>query len=181
VAHKREKNKDAPPTTAGDARRGRGAAPSLWRRGAGPDPPPETHAATRWDEDKEARRALCERRERVAEPVALDVTPENVLRHLARIAFYDPRNVYAFDGSLKRVNELDQTTAYALAGIDVSSDGAIVKYKLANRVPALEMLGKYLKLFEGELKDRGALDDLLAEFRKQYAVLTKEKPGDDEA
>ena len=33
------------------------------------------------------------------------------------------------------------------------------------------MLGKFLKLFEGELKDKRALDELLEEFRKQYGVL----------
>lgn len=134
-------------------------------------------SSTRWDAEAERRKVVNERREEISEPVELDVTPDNVLRVLARLAFYDPRNVHAVDGSLKRLNELDLVTASALAGVDVNLDGSVLKYKLANRVPALDMLGKYLKLFEGDVKDKGALDALLEEFRKQYAIATKENDG----
>ena len=161
---KRVKNKVAPDAPQPEPERKAGA--------------PRAAAVTRWDDEAERRRALAERREAAAEPVRLEVTAENVVAALAQLAFYDPRNVYAVDGKLKKVNELDAVTARALAGMDVAQDGTVVKYRLANRVPALDLLGKYLKLFEGDVKDKGALDRLLAEFRKQYETLTTKEEED---
>jgi hypothetical protein len=108
----------------------------------------------------------------VLEPPSLAVTAENVLAALARTAFYDPRNLYKPDGTLKQLYELDATTACGLQAVEAGTLG-VTKYKFHNRVVSLNLLGQYLKLFAGELKDKGALDELLSEFRKQYEVVTK--------
>lgn len=47
------------------------------------------------------------------------LTTENVLRNMAQALFFDPRKLYNEDGSLKRVIDLDEDTAMALAGLEV--------------------------------------------------------------
>lgn len=92
--------------------------------------------------------------------IKLDISAEKVLRELARLAFLDPRKLFAEDGSLKPINELDDDTAAAIAGVEYEKlfehfgkgqakhVGTTTKVKLINKTAALEMLGKYLKLFQ---------------------------------
>lgn len=96
----------------------------------------------------------------------LEITKERVLEEIARVAFFDPRKFYREDGSLKAVTELDDDTAAALAGMDIEEAyehfskgqakpvGQIKKIKLADKLRALELSARYLKL----LTDRVELD-----------------------
>src|SRR5208283_123655 len=73
----------------------------------------------------------------------LSVTTANVLKELARLAFFDPRNLFKADGSPKHITELDDDTAPSVAGLDVQEIfegsgqdkhqiGVIKKYKIAD-------------------------------------------------
>jgi phage terminase small subunit len=52
----------------------------------------------------------------------LELTSESVLRSLAQSVFFDPRKLYRVDGTLKDVHELDDDTAMALAGLEVTEE-----------------------------------------------------------
>lgn len=104
----------------------------------------------------------------------LDITGDRVLAEIARCAFFDLRKFYNPDGTLKKITELDDDTAPALAGLKVierkpkgrAKASAVEKeYKLSNRLGALEMLGRYLNLFDQKPKgDVDKLDKLLEQF-----------------
>jgi phage terminase small subunit len=93
----------------------------------------------------------------------LDISAERVLATLAAIAFHDPRKFFNADSSAKQVTELDDVTAMALAGLEVSElfedvgdqkhvYGLTKKFKLADRLRALEMLGRHLKMFTDKVE-----------------------------
>jgi phage terminase small subunit len=93
----------------------------------------------------------------------LEINVDRVLKELARLAFLDPRKFFNDDGSPKQINDLDEDTARALAGMEVMElfegsgeqkhvYGLIRKYKLADKRGALELLGKHLKLFTDKVE-----------------------------
>lgn len=94
------------------------------------------------------------------------ITQEMVLREFAKIAFFDPRKLFQDNGQPKDITMLDDDTAGALAGLDVMEEyeghgqdrefvGYTKKYKIADKLRALDALGKHLGLFE---KDGGGED-----------------------
>ena len=107
----------------------------------------------------------------------LDVTAEKVLGGIAQIAFFDVRKFFNPDGSLKPITELDETTAFALKGLDVEKlflhfgkgqaeeKGTITKVRFADRLAALELLGRNLKLFTDKLEISGA-DEIMNRLKK---------------
>jgi phage terminase small subunit len=112
----------------------------------------------------------------------LEITVERVKKELARLAFYDPRKFFKADGSLLPVDQLDDDTAMALAGMDVNElfdgngeDRAQVGYskkvKLVDKLEALVALGRHLKMFTDrvEVNADGALIARLIEGRRRVA------------
>jgi len=94
-----------------------------------------------------------------------------VLLEASRLATFDPRKLFREDGSPKPINELDDDTAAALAGLDVleefegSGDGRVFvgytkKYKVADKNSALEKLFKHHGLYE---RDNAQKTDPLVE------------------
>ena len=93
----------------------------------------------------------------------LEISAQRVLEELAKLAFYDPGDFFETDGSLKGIKELDADTRRAIAGLEVTElfegkdvadgpqqktvYGLLKKVKLTDKRAALELLGKYLKLF----------------------------------
>lgn len=97
----------------------------------------------------------------------LEISADRVLQELAKLAFYDPRKFFNPDGSAKQINELDDDTAMALAGMDVAemfegqgyqkhAYGLMKKFKLVDKGQNLERLGKHLKLFTDKTELSGA-------------------------
>lgn len=90
----------------------------------------------------------------------IGVTQIRVLKELAYIAFADVRKLYDENGQLKNVNTLTDDMAAALMCIDVfelvSFDGVKIgetkKIKMNDKLRALELLGRYLGLFEKDNK-----------------------------
>lgn len=96
----------------------------------------------------------------------LEITKERVLAEIAKLAFYDPRNLLEADGSMKQVKDLDDISAMAVAGLEVtelfegSGDekhayGLCKKIKLADKGQNLERLGRHLKLFTDKIEAGG--------------------------
>ena len=95
------------------------------------------------------RASLAEREERT------QITSDRVIRELGRVAFFDPRRLFDADGAPRPITELDDDTAAVVAKIDVSltrnDDGSVTrvaKIKLADKLAALEKLGRHLGLFD---------------------------------
>ena len=98
----------------------------------------------------------------------LEITADRVLEETARLAFYDPRKFFESDGSLKRVTDLDDDTAMAMSGLEVTelfegtgdqkhAYGLLKKVKLSSKINALELLGKHLKLFSDNVEHSGTV------------------------
>lgn len=88
---------------------------------------------------------------------------DNVLRELARVAFFDIGNAFTADGALKPLDEMNEDTRRALAGIEINeihdADGIVVGYtkkiRISDKLKALELLGKHLGLFDERIKISG--------------------------
>lgn len=90
-----------------------------------------------------------------------EITQDRVLQEYARLAFYDPRKLFQPDGTPKPIEALDDDTAAALAGLEVREEfegtgqdrvftGYTKKYKLANKLGALDSLARHLDMFDGK-------------------------------
>lgn len=108
------------------------------------------------------------------------ITQDMVLRETAKLAFFDIRKMFDKDGKPLDIPKLDADTAAALVGLDVqdvynfSEDekqfiGYVKKYKMADKLKALELLGKHLGTWEPKddgLKDETEEDDLSRSLRE---------------
>jgi phage terminase small subunit len=110
----------------------------------------------------------------------LEITSENVLQELAKLAFYDPGALLEPDGSMKQIKDIDDVTRMAVAGMEVvelfegtgdqkHAYGLCKKIKLADKGQNLERLGRYLKLFTDkiEVDATGNLAEMIAKARKR--------------
>ena len=86
---------------------------------------------------------------------ANDITTERVLKEVARLAFMDIRKLVRPDGTPKPMTEIDDDTAAAIAGLEVATVGnmemgvgEILKFKLADKKGALDMLMRHLGAYE---------------------------------
>lgn len=107
------------------------------------------------------------------------ITLERTLREIARIAYFDPRKMFAADGRPLALHELDDDTAAVVAGLDVLEEwsgsgddrvlvGNIKKWKLADKKGALDMLMKHQDGYNAENKGKAQpLADALAGFVSQ--------------
>ncbi len=75
-----------------------------------------------------------------------NLTTEAVLHHIACICFADPRKLYDRKGRLLMPHQLDSITAAAIASIECS--GKTGKYRFWSKTEALNLAGRYLKLFK---------------------------------
>lgn len=106
----------------------------------------------------------------------LELTKDNVLRQLARMAMGDPRRLYRDDGTLRAPHELDDECAAMVQQIEVFEEfagkgnereliGYTRKVRLVDRKGALELAMKNLGLVkekvEHDVKPGGALAGLL--------------------
>lgn len=96
---------------------------------------------------------IIERKAQIAN--RLNITQEMVLEGYRRLAFYDGRKFYNPDGSLKQVPDLDEETAFALAGFEVTEEkdyidgipritGFTKKIKMSDRKSALDSICRVL-------------------------------------
>lgn len=97
-----------------------------------------------------------------------EITQDMVIQELAKLGFFDIRKLFDEDGEPLDISKLDEDTAAALVGLDVLdvSDsngnyaGFIKKYKMADKIKALELLGKHLGAWDRQDKQQTAVEDL---------------------
>lgn len=112
-----------------------------------------------------------------------EITQDRVLQELAKLGFFDVRKLFDSEGKPVGVAELDDETAACIAGLDAMEAyegtgenkefvGYIRKYKLADKIKALELLGRHLGMFRDKVELSGGidtektkLDDLLRQMR----------------
>jgi phage terminase small subunit len=106
--------------------------------------------------------AIVAKRKELSQQV--NITTERVLLEYGRIAFFDPRRLFDRTGRPLPITELDDDTAAAIAGLDVLEEydgtgsdrkltGLVKKWKIANKLGALDKLGEHLGLFGKKSED----------------------------
>ncbi len=104
-----------------------------------------------------------------------EITADRVVLELARIAFFDVREAFTPEGGLRRLDEIDGDTAAAIIGIEVIetadaedvSTALIKKVKLADKLGALQLLGRHLGLFNDKLALKGDRENPLTSLIKE--------------
>jgi hypothetical protein len=101
-----------------------------------------------------------------------EITPERVMMELARIAFFDPRELYDANGDLLPPHKLTDDAAAAVAGLKVETrmvgrgDDAVPwltkDYKIASKMEALGILARHYKLVGNDADGMDALANALA-------------------
>lgn len=90
------------------------------------------------------------------------ITPKQVVEELAAIGFARATNfLRVSDGELiiRETDTLSKADQAAIAAIERSSTG--IKLKFYDKMKALELLGKYMGMFEGTAKEEAARNNLL--------------------
>lgn len=97
------------------------------------------------------------------------ITAERVLTELGRIAFVDLSNAFHEGGGLKSLDQMDEDTRRAVAGLEVTSltedgehIGTLKKLKMTDKLGALNTLAKHFGLVQDKLKLGVDPDDPLA-------------------
>lgn len=118
-------------------------------------------AGERASKDVVVQKIIAEARKKAAEKATLTV--ELTLREVARIAYFDPKNLYREDGTLKPVYELDEDTRAAVASMEFEEANAegktaatVKKVKLCSKDSALEKAMRHLGLYEADNRQRPA-------------------------
>lgn len=111
----------------------------------------------------------------------LQITQEMVLEGYRKLAFYDVRKFFEEDGNLIDVIKLDDETAFALSGIDVTEEktmnvitGYTKKIKLSDRRSALDSICKVLGFNAAEKRELSGKDG------KPLVFLSAEKLTDEQ-
>lgn len=110
-----------------------------------------------------------------------EITQDRVLQELAKLGFFDARNFFDAEGRPREITALDDSTAACIAGLEVLEEyrgsgedreliGHVKKYKITDKIKALELLGRHLGMFKDKL-------DISAEVanKNPYAELTTEE------
>lgn len=91
-------------------------------------------------------------------------TEKKIIDELASIAFFDPLSVYDSEGNVRPLDELDASIRRVIVGVEKRVVGKrknqkeITKYDIADKMRALELLGKYLALFTDKVDISGKVD-----------------------
>ena len=84
------------------------------------------------------------------------VQGDDILLGLLRIARFNPKDIFNDDGSMKKLSDIPDEIAEAIAGMKFK-DGKLEELKLPDKVRSYELLGKHKRLFadvhvvEGEM------------------------------
>ena len=90
------------------------------------------------------------------------ITPKQVVEELAAIGFARATNFLRVSGgelTIRETDSLSKADQAAIASIERSSTG--IKLKFYDKMKALELLGKYMGMFEGTAKEEEAHNNLL--------------------
>jgi phage terminase small subunit len=113
----------------------------------------------------------------------VEIDQDWVVRRLARIADLDLRKLFTGDGALRPIHELPEDVAGAIASVDVvKRKGAAEEYRVrsADRVRALDLLGRHLGMFRDRVEVTGRDHELLPDFTDEELLerfMAKVYPG----
>jgi phage terminase small subunit len=86
-----------------------------------------------------------------------EITVERIVKEIASAAFSNVADLFDESGNLKDMKELEREVAAAISSIDISEIstaqgeiGTTTKIRLWDKLKALEMLARYMRIFEGE-------------------------------
>ncbi|MCD7994501.1 MAG: terminase small subunit [Clostridia bacterium] len=110
-----------------------------------------------------------------------EITQDRVLQELAKLGFFDIRKLFDNSGKPLDITGLDDETAACIAGLEVMDVyegtgedkefvGYIKKYKLSDKLKALELIGRHLGMFKDKMELSGQIDTT-----NPYAGLTTEE------
>jgi phage terminase small subunit len=130
---------------------------------AGYPPKGAAVAATRLLKDANIISIISERTDSALAKV--DLTAENILQEVARLALFDPRKMFDAGGKLLSPDQWDDATAAAIASLEITEEfegsgpsrtqtGVLKKVKLWDKNSALEKAMKHLGLFEKDNKQQ---------------------------
>jgi phage terminase small subunit len=89
-----------------------------------------------------------------------ELSIEQVLEEVKRIAFVDPLTIYGADGKVLPMAEIPEETRHAIASLVIKASGETI-IKFWEKTQALERLMRFLGMFEKDNAQRfGFLDDL---------------------
>lgn len=91
-----------------------------------------------------------------------EITQDMVLKELAKVGFFDIRRLFDDSGKPLDITGLDNETAACIVGLEVMDIyegtgedkefvGYIKKYKLSDKLKALEMIGRHLGMFKDKM------------------------------
>lgn len=112
--------------------------------------------------DKRIQARISELRDMAAQRAV--ISKSRILEEMAKVAFFDIRKLYDAKGNLLPVANLDDETAAALNGMEVNftknKDGTmlaegVAKVKMADKLKALDNLGKEFGLFREKIEHTG--------------------------
>lgn len=110
-----------------------------------------------------------------------EVTADMVLQRIWDIVSVDLKDAYDDQGQLLRVPEMPEGVRKALVGIEVSEDysegvniGRTSKVKFNDRLKAIELYGRHLKLFTDKLEHSGEIG-LAEQLKKARERVKKDK------
>lgn len=92
-----------------------------------------------------------------------EVTQDMVIKELAKIAFFNPKNIFGDNNTLKDIVSLDDDIASVITSVETLEEydgygedrekiGNTTKVKLADKMKALEMLGRHLGMFKDKVE-----------------------------
>lgn len=128
--------------------------------------------------DANVRAEINKRRAKLADKFA--VTQERITAEYAKLGFFDARKLFDANGNPLPINELDDDTAAALVGVDISVErtgerggdfSTVRKYRLADKKGALDSLARTLGMFVDKVQLSGQVDiaNVIAEARRRGA------------
>lgn len=144
--------------------------------------------ASKWLQKPDVQAEL--ENERAKAKVRLDVREDRIIAELARIAFMDLGKCFKEDGTLLPIHEMDEDVRRALSGLDheklfqhfgkglANHVGTTVKIRTADKLKALELLGKWTRLSIFEDKKKLEVGESLAEIieERRKAVASGQPP-----
>jgi phage terminase small subunit len=97
------------------------------------------------------------------------ITQDDVVEQLGKIAFFDIRRAFTETGVLKSFSEMDDETTFALASVEnfeiKNQDGEVIgvtrKIKFHDRLRAIELLMRHMGLLHDKLRVSGDADNPL--------------------
>lgn len=96
------------------------------------------------------------------------ISAKRLLQEIARVAFFDPKDMYNSEGQLKKVSEMPPHVRAMVAGVEEiempGGVGLLKKVKLWEKPKAFEQLMKHLGLYELDNNQKKPITEIIIDF-----------------